>query len=84
MVGPVHPELEAIYRAWMSYKEASHVVVAFYPDGSGGGIMATARCELDAWRYARTFKKHGFTRVAVRLESEEVHKQVSQELFGIM
>ena len=74
------PELLAIYKAWVPYAEASHVVVAFYPDGSGGGIMASARCELDAWRYAKTFKKYGFKDVSVRPENEETHEQVSKGL----
>jgi hypothetical protein len=76
----IHRELAAIYESWVPYEEASHVIVAFYPDGSGGGVMATARCELDAWRYARTFKKHGFKNVSVRPENDETHAQVSQEL----
>jgi hypothetical protein len=76
----VHPELQAIYHAWVPYEEASHVIVAYYPDGSGGGVMASARNELDAWRHARTFKKHGFQKVSVRPENDETHEKISQEL----
>lgn len=65
---------------WVGYANASHVILAGLPDGSGGGIEATALCELDAHRIAKLYRKHGYRNVKVRPYSEEKRGELQPEI----
>ena len=79
-------KLKAVYKAWVPYDKASHLVVAHSCYTSG--IMASAADVVTAYRHARTFREHGFSGVHVipnlPEEIKQVHEGIMNTLTGLL
>lgn len=71
--------LDAIEDSWVEYESATHVVIGYRCDGSGG-IMGTADNEFTAWRYAKMLKDMGWLDVKVCPNKDATFKEVSNRL----
>ena len=68
---------------WVSYDKATHMVVGFSDDGSGG-ILATAEDQFTAYRYRKAFaKKYPDARVVENKPEEfkKVHDYICEGTF---
>ena len=56
---------EDVFHAWVPYKYANFVILGIDPNLSGRGILASARDEWTANRYAKVLKNHGYGQVQI-------------------
>lgn len=68
-----------VFENWVPYAQATHVIVGWKEDGSGG-ILATARDEFTAHRYAKILRDDGYLRVKARPHTETVMREVREGL----
>ena len=66
---------------WVSYAEATHMVVGY--NESGGGILATARDEFTAHKHARELRSEYPDAHVVKNAPEEFTK-VSNQIFDMI
>jgi hypothetical protein len=64
---------------WTRYEECSHVIIGYHKDNLDGGILATAKDEFTAHRYARGIRWE-YPDARVEKYDDSTCKNVSKEL----
>ena len=69
---------------WTPHEQASHVIIGYCAKCGSGGIMMTAKNELEAYRMRKWYRAHGYPKARIELDNEETSKQVSDELTDLI
>ncbi len=63
-------------------QDATHAVIGYEPDMSGGGVLFWAYSLEDANRAAEAFREEGYKEVAVKADGDEQRVAVHEIVFS--